>query len=234
MQLADLFQHLYKGLIVSCQALPGEPLHGEGHMAAMAGAAIAGGAVAIRANGPEDISGIRKVVEVPIIGLFKADLPGYAVRITPTLEHALQVAEAGADVIALDCTFRPHPDGSLEELIRQIHLRTQLPILADISTLEEGLWSADHGAEMVGTTLSGYTDHSIRQDEPDLELLEQLVTTLKPKGIPVISEGHISTPEQARQALDLGAHAVVVGSAITRPQWITRRFVDAIQEATKI
>jgi N-acylglucosamine-6-phosphate 2-epimerase len=231
MNLSDLIHRLHAGLIVSCQALPGEPLFGAGHMAAMARAAVSAGAVGIRANGAEDIAAIRLAVDVPIIGLFKVDLPGFEVRITPTLEHALQVAAAGADLVAIDATLRPHPAGSLEKLIEQIHHRTGLPLLADVSTLQEGLAAAACGVEFVATTLSGYTTYSPAQPEPDFALLGQLVAALGPQKIPVIAEGRIAMPEQAAHALALGAHAVVVGSAITRPQWITARFVEALQKA---
>lgn len=231
MDLSALMRRLHGGLIVSCQALPGEPFFGAGHMAAMARAVVTAGAVAIRANSPADIAAIRLAVEVPIIGLFKVDLPGFDVRITPTLEHAVQVAGAGADLIAIDATLRPHPGGSLDELIEQIRHRTGLPVLADISTLDEGLAAAAWGAQFVATTLSGYAADSPAQPGPDFALLEQLVAALRPQNIPVIAEGRIETPEQATQALALGAHAVVVGSAITRPQWITARFVDALKKA---
>jgi N-acylglucosamine-6-phosphate 2-epimerase len=225
-----LIDCLHTGLIVSCQALPDEPLFGAGHMAAMARAAVSAGAVAIRANSPIDIAAIRSAVTVPIIGLFKEDLPGFDVRITPTLEHALQVAAAGADMIAIDATQRPHPADKVDELIHQIQLHTGLPVLADVSTLAEGL-AAACGAGFVSTTLSGYTAYSPDLPEPDFELLEQLVAALRPQKVPVIAEGRIATPEQAVRALALGAHAVVVGSAITRPQWITARFMDAIRKA---
>jgi N-acylglucosamine-6-phosphate 2-epimerase len=231
MDLLKLTQRLQAGLIVSCQASPGEPLFGAGHMAAMARAAVSAGAVGIRANGAEDIAAIRAEMDVPIIGLYKVDLPGFEVRITPTLEHALLVAGAGADLIAIDATLRPHPDGSMKELIEQIHRRSGLPVLADVSTLDEGLAAAACGAEFVATTLSGYTADSPTPIGPDFTLLMQLVAALGPLDIPVIAEGRIATPEQATQALALGAHAVVVGSAITRPQWITARFVEALQKA---
>lgn len=223
MQLSSLLAKLSHGLIVSCQALPDEPLYGAGHMAAMARAAAMGGAVAIRANSPADIAAIRAAVTLPIIGLYKADLPGFEVRITPTLDHAREIAEAGADLIALDATFRPHPGGlTAAELIARVREATGRPVLADISTLEEGLAAAQAGAEVVATTLSGYTDYSPDQTEPDFELIRQLAPALS---TPLIAEGRITTPEQAAQALALGAHAVVVGSAITRPQEITERFV---------
>ncbi len=230
MDLSSLIDYLKDGLIVSCQALSDEPLFGSGHMAAMARAAVQAGAVAIRANGPEDIASIRAEVKVPIIGLFKVDLPGFEVRITPTIQEAIEVAAAGAEIIAVDATARPHPEGSAADLISQVHRRIGRPVLADVSTLEEGFAAAAAGAEFVATTLSGYTRSSPIQTGPDFVLLGQLVKVLPPRGIPVIAEGRISTPEEALKTLELGAHAVVVGSAITRPQWIAARFVETIQK----
>jgi N-acylglucosamine-6-phosphate 2-epimerase len=229
MELQALIDHMQAGLIVSCQALRDEPLYGSVHMAAMARAAVSAGAVAVRANGPEDIAAIRAAVQVPIIGLYKVDLPGFEVRITPTLEHALQIASAGADLVAIDATHRTHPNESVAELIEGIRHRTGLPVLADVSTLQEGLDAVAAGADFVSTTLSGYTAYSPAQTGPDFELLTQLVQTFRPQTLPVIAEGRVARPEQARQALDLGAHAVVVGSAITRPQWIATQFVQAIR-----
>jgi N-acylglucosamine-6-phosphate 2-epimerase len=232
MDTSTLVGCLRGGLIVSCQALADEPLYGAQHMAAIARAAVAGGALAIRANGTNDIAAIREAVKIPIIGLYKEDIPGFEVRITPTLQHAEQVAQAGADMIAFDATSRIHPGGlSVEEMIAAIHRQTGKPVLADISTLAEGLAAARAGADFVATTLSGYTTYSPSQAGPDFVLLEQLATQLQRLGVPVIAEGRISTPEQAGQALALGAHAVVVGSAITRPQWITAQFAAAIQRA---
>jgi N-acylglucosamine-6-phosphate 2-epimerase len=219
------------GLIVSCQALPDEPLFGAQHMAVMARAAFLGGAVGIRANSPEDIAAIRKSVNLPIIGLFKEDIPPYEVRITPTFEHAEKIAQAGADVIAFDATRRTRPGNvTVEEMIGQIHQRTGKPVLADVSTLDEGLAAAHRGADLVATTLSGYTSYSPSQPGPDFTLLEQLAVQLNPAGIPVIAEGRIASPQEAVEALRRGAYAVVVGSAITRPQWITAQFASAIKE----
>jgi N-acylglucosamine-6-phosphate 2-epimerase len=222
-----LLERLHGRLIVSCQALEDEPLFGAEIMARMALAAVQGGAAGIRANTPVDIAAIRRILpQVPVIGLYKQDLPGYEVRITPTLAHALALAEAGCDIIALDATARPHPEGSAAGLIRQVKQATGRPVLADISTLEEGLAAEEAGADMVGTTLSGYTAYSSAQEEPDLALVEILAKQLT---VPVIAEGRIATPAQAGQALQAGAFAVVVGGAITRPQWITRQFVKGLE-----
>jgi N-acylglucosamine-6-phosphate 2-epimerase len=230
MSLALLIDNLRGGLIVSCQAQPDEPLFGAQHMAAMARAALAGGAIAIRANGPEDIAAIRKVVNLPILGLFKEDMPGYEVRITPTIEHAEKIATAGADIIAIDATSRPHPGNfSVKQIIERIHGKSGKPVLADVSTLEEGLAAVESGADFVATTLSGYTAYSPSLTGPDFSLIEQLVRRISPLGVPIIAEGRISTPEQAAHALTLGAHAVVVGGAITRPQWITAQFSSALK-----
>ncbi len=221
-----LLKRLDGKLIVSCQALEGEPLFGSEIMARLGLAAIQGGAAGIRANTPADIAAIRRVLpEVPIIGLYKIDLPGYEVRITPTLRHAQELAEAGCDIIALDATRRPHPEGSAADLIRQVKQATALPVLADISTWEEGLAAQQAGADMVGTTLSGYTAYSPAQEEPDLVLVAVLAKKLT---VPVIAEGRITTPAQAGKALQVGAFAVVVGGAITRPHWITQQFVKGL------
>jgi N-acylglucosamine-6-phosphate 2-epimerase len=223
MDNSNLILSLKGGLIVSCQAGPDEPLHGSGHMAVMARAATAGGAVGIRANGPADIAAIRAAVELPIIGIYKDDIEGFEVRITPSLGHARLVAQAGAHLIAIDATLRPHPDQlATPERIRILQAETGCPVMADISTFEEGLAAEAAGADLVATTLSGYTAGSPQHEGPDFELLRRLVDRLK---IPVVAEGRIATPEQAVQALELGAFAVVVGSAITRPQWITAQFV---------
>lgn len=222
MPFSTLFARLQGGLIVSCQALEDEPLHGASIMAAMSRAAVQGGAVGIRANSPADIVAIRSAVTVPIIGLYKEILPGVPVFITPTIQHAQAVASAGADIIALDATHRLRPDAvDAPGLIRMVKAITGKPVLADVATFEEGQAAWQSGADAVSTTLSGYTEDSPKQSAPDFTLLRSLVSELP---IPVIAEGRISTPEQAAHALELGAFAVVVGSAITRPQWITRQF----------
>jgi putative N-acetylmannosamine-6-phosphate epimerase len=218
------------GLIVSCQALPGEPLHGADIMARMALAAWKGGAVGIRANGPDDIRAIRAAVPLPIIGILKDGDSG--VYITPTFKHAQLVVEAGADVVALDATGRPRPDGSLlAELIERIHSECGKPVMADVSTLEEALAAEQAGADFVAPTLSGYTPYSRQLAGPDFELLRAMANALK---TPILAEGRITTPEDARMALVCGALAVVVGSAITRPQEITARFADQLRDLRQI
>ncbi len=223
---ADAFLAAVKGkLIVSCQALEDEPLHGAQIMARMAVAAEIGGAAAIRANSPADIRAIKQAVDLPVIGLYKQGDSG--VYITPTFEAAAEIAAAGADVIALDCTNRPRPDGvSLVNLLGRIQRELGLPTFADVASLPEAQAAAAAGAAMAGPTLAGYTDARPTPDGPDFELLAKMIKQLP---IPVIAEGRVNSPEQARRALDLGAWAVVVGSAITRPRAITARFVRALQ-----
>lgn len=212
-------------LIVSCQALPDEPLHGPEIMVRMALAAQQGGAAAIRANSPADIRAIRVTVSLPIIGLDKDGDGG--VYITPTLAHARAVAAAGADVIALDATQHPRPDDSIiASLIPAIKEDTGKLVLADVATLREGLAAQAAGADFVAPTLSGYTDDSPKLEGPDFALLRVLAEQL---AVPVIAEGRIHTPAQARQALECGALAVCVGSAITRPQLITATFAKALE-----
>ncbi len=224
--LSTFLKRVRGGLIVSCQALEDEPLHGSAIMARMALAAQQGGAVGIRANGPDDIRAIRHAVPLPIIGLYKDGREG--VYITPTFAHARAVAQAGADVIAIDATARPRPGGeTLADLIHRIHSELNRPIMADVSTLEEAQAAADCGADLVGPTLAGYTPYSPPADDP-ISLLRAIVQA---PPVPVIAEGRIHTPEQARAALAAGALAVVVGSAITRPQWITARFAEAVASA---
>jgi N-acylglucosamine-6-phosphate 2-epimerase len=223
----QLISALRGRLIVSCQAPEGTPLHGSSFMAAMARAAQIGGAVGIRANGPDDIRAIKAAVPLPIIGIYKIRDPEFEPYITPTFEAAKEIADAGADIIALDATLRPHPRNlSAAELIAQIKT-LGLPVMADISTLEEGVSAADAGADIVATTMSGYTPYSRQSDEPDFALIQDLIASIK---VPVIAEGRIQTPEQARQAIDLGAHAVVVGTAITRPDVITKRYAEALRD----
>ncbi len=220
-------QRLKGGLIVSCQAAEGTPLHGPTFMAAMARAAEIGGAVGIRANGPADIKAIKEAVSIPVIGIHKIRYPGYEPYITPTSSAAKDIAGAGADIIAVDATLRLHPmERSAADLIAEIKT-LGLPVMADISTLEEGVAAAGAGADIVATTMSGYTPYSRQSGQPDFALIEELAQAVK---IPIIAEGKIRTPEQAKKAIDLGAYAVVVGTAITRPDVVTGRFVNALSK----
>ena len=225
-------ERLRGGLIVSCQAPEGEPLHGPRFMAEMAKAAWLGGAVGIRANSGADIRAIRQVVPLPIIGIVKRRYPDSPVYITPTLAEAEEAVQAGADVLALDATNRRRPAGvTLGELVEDIRARWAVPLMADVGSVEEGVTAARLGFNLVATTLVGYTDdHPPLGYGPDFDLIAQMVDEVTGRlGVPVIVEGHIWEPEQARRCLDLGAFAVVVGSAITRPQLITRRFVEALR-----
>lgn len=224
--LQTILTQIRGGLIVSCQALAHEPLYGAEIMARMAVAAQQGGAVAIRANTPVDIQAIHAAVDLPIIGLYKDDIPGYPVYITPTLDHARQVAAAGAAIIAIDATARPRPQpGSLADFIAAIHAQTGCLVLADIATYAEGIAAQAAGADLISTTMSGYTDDSPKLPGPDLALVKALATVLT---VPLLAEGRFKLPAEVNQALACGATAVVVGGAITRPQQITRWFVDAL------
>ncbi|WP_169082298.1 N-acetylmannosamine-6-phosphate 2-epimerase [Paenibacillus sp. PL91] len=222
-RLNDIFP--MKGLIVSCQALEHEPLHGGDAMAKMARAAVSAGAIGIRTNGVPDIVAIKQEVDVPVIGLIKRDIPGSAIFITPTLEEVKAIVNAKADIVALDVTNR---EGRLETVKTWIDYAHEqgAAVMADISTLEEGLAAEELGADFIGTTLSGYTPYSTQQEAPDFELLEQLC---KAVNVPIVAEGRIWTPEDAAKAMNIGAAYVVVGSAITRPQLITARYVSALR-----
>lgn len=223
----NILESLHLGLIVSCQALPNEPLHGPEIMARMAVAAAQGGAAAIRANGAADVRAIKQAVALPVIGIVKRNYPDSDVYITPTLREIEELLEAGADIIAFDGTRQTRPEHCTLEQIIDLLKASPAASMADISTLEEALYAESLGVSCVSTTLSGYTPYSRQQEGPNLELLEQAARQLK---IPVIAEGRISQPAQVEAALELGAYAVVVGSAITRPQLITRPFAEAARK----
>jgi putative N-acetylmannosamine-6-phosphate epimerase len=217
---------LPRGLIVSCQAPRDDPLNAPSIMAAFAEAAAAGGAVAIRANGVADIRAIKERVALPVLGLFKADLDGSPVRITPTRDHARAIADAGADVIAIDATDRMRlPNESFGALVETIVGELGLAVCADVATLAEGSSAAALGAAYVATTLAGYTDETSDVVLPHLELVTTLASTVP---VPVLAEGGIVTPQHALEAMERGAYAVVVGTAITRPEVMTRRFASRL------
>lgn len=218
-----MIKQLRGSLIVSCQAQPHEPLYGL--MDRMALAAIQGGARGIRTEG-EDIARIRAVTELPIIGLTKTHYEGFEPYITPTLTEVDRVIELGADIVAVDCTNRPRPDGSsIREAIQRVQAAEKC-FMADISTLNEGLAAIEMGADCVSTTLSGYTPYTEPLDEPDWQLLENLLKETERTKTPVILEGRVWEPSQARRALQCGAWAVVVGSAITRPWLVVERYIQ--------
>ena len=223
----DPIERIRGGLIVSCQAREDSPLCGPTFMTAMARCAEIGGAVGIRANTPPNIWAIKDAVRIPVIGIYKIVCTDSEAYITPTFEAAMEIAEAGADIIAVDATLRPHAKGlSAGELIAQIR-KLRLPVMADVSTLEEGVAAEQAGADIVATTMSGYTSYSRQLDGPDFQLISELVQSVR---VPIIAEGRIWTPDEARKAIDLGAHAVVVGTAITRPEIIAERFAEALTE----
>ncbi|MEV6744769.1 N-acetylmannosamine-6-phosphate 2-epimerase [Streptomyces sp. NPDC088394] len=223
MTAQELTDALRGKLIVSCQAPPGDPMRETGTLVRLARSAVAGGGAAIRANEPEVVAAIAGAVDLPVIGLWKDGDVG--VYITPTVRHALALAEAGADVVAADATDRPRPDGStFAELVAAVHGAGAL-VMADVSTLAEGITAAAQGADFVSTTLSGYVPGPPEQPGPDLGLVAALAAAID---VPVVAEGRINTPEDAAEALARGAHSVVVGTAITAPTALTARFVAAI------
>ena len=225
------------GLIASCQASEGEPLCAPQHILALALSALNGGAIALRLEGDDNIKMVRESksvpAKIPLIGLIKSTLIDPKDRlskayITSTFEEAKRIADAGADIVALDATGRERPDGhSVKQMIERIHSELGKAVWADCARFEEGMAAAEAGADIVSTTLFGYTAETSSEIElgPALDMLSQLLAHLK---VPVILEGRIWYPQELTAAFERGAYAVVVGSAITRPQLITERFVKAI------
>lgn len=217
-------------LIVSCQALPHEPLHSSFIMGRMALAAKEGGAYGIRANTREDIAEIRTQVDLPIIGIVKRDYEDSKIYITPTMREIEELMEVKPEIIALDATADIRPGGrTLDEFYREI--REAYPdqlLMADCSTVEEAIHADELGFDFIGTTLVGYTDQSrdLRIESDDFEIIRRIVAGVTHR---VIAEGNINTPEKAKRVIELGAFSVVVGSIITRPQLITRSFAEALK-----
>ena len=224
----EIIEALQDEVIVSCQALPEEPLHSSFIMGRMAYAAYLGGARGIRANSVEDIREIKKTVDLPIIGIIKKVYEGCDVFITPTLAEVHALFEEGVDIIALDATNRTRPDGM--NIIEAFPIiRSKYPkqlFMADCSTYEEVKTAVDLGFDFVGTTLSGYTSYTKGRNLPDLELIERITNDFD---TPVIAEGGISSPQELKDVFDKGVFCAVVGSAITRPMEITKRFMSAVK-----
>jgi len=210
---SNVIQTLCQGLIVSCQAPVDSPLHEPTVIAAIAQAAVNQGGVGVRIDTPTHISAVRQRSLAPMIGLWKQQVAGYEVYITPQFHHAAAIARAGADIIAIDATLRNRPDGeTVATLIERIHAELGKPVMADVDTMDAAIAAEAAGADLVSTTLYGYTARTNHLSPPSFEFLTQLIKHLK---IPTICEGGISSPQMARHALDLGAYAVVVGTAIT-------------------
>lgn len=223
-------QALQKGLIVSCQAPADSPLHEPLVIAAIALAAVNQGAVGVRIDTPAHVQAVRQLVSVPIIGLWKQQIPGFEVYITPQFEQARAIAAAGADLIAIDATLRERPGGeTVAGLIAQIHQELGKPVMADVDTLEAAIAAAEAGADVIGTTLYGYTEATRHLSPPGFDLLQQLAAQLK---TPLFCEGGIASPQMARQAIDLGADAVVVGTAITGIDAQVKHYHSVLTAAT--
>ena len=230
MKKEELFEQLKGKIIVSCQAVPGEPLYVEEKsiMYLMARAAKQAGTPAIRTSSIRDVIAIKEETGLPVIGLIKIKYEGFESYITPNMKEVDELAAAGSDVIAFDCTAQKRGDGkTIDEFIAEVRKKYPDAILmADISTYEEGINAWRLGVDMVGTTMSGYTAHSPKTDGPDYELVKRLSAEVD---IPVIGEGRVHSPEQAVELLYAGAFAVVVGGAITRPLEIAQRFIKAVE-----
>ena len=230
MKKEELFEQLKGKIIVSCQAVPGEPLYVEEKsiMYLMARAAKQAGTPAIRTSSIRDVIAIKEETGLPVIGLIKIKYEGFESYITPTMKEVDELAAAGSDVIAFDCTAQKRGDGkTIDEFIAEVRKKYPDAILmAVISTYAEGINAWRLGVDMVGTTMSGYTAHSPKTDGPDYELVKRLSAEVD---IPVIGEGRVHSPEQAVEMLNAGAFAVVVGGAITRPLEIAQRFIKAVE-----
>ncbi len=225
----EILEQIKGGLIVSCQALPTEPLYDSYIMSKMAWAAYLGGAVGIRANTVVDIKAIKEKVDLPVIGIIKKDYDDSDVYITPTMEEVDALVEVGCEIIAVDATNRLRPGGvTFEEFFKEVRAKypNQL-FMADTSCFEEGKLAAELGIDLVGTTMAGYTPYTKGRKLPDVELIEKYVKELD---VPVIAEGGIWVPQDLKDVYKAGAFSAVCGTAITRPMDITKRFVKALGE----
>ena len=234
MRTEDRIKALKGQLIVSCQALPQEPLHSSFIMGRMARAAKEGGAAGIRANTKEDIKEIQEVTGLPIIGIVKRDYPDSAVYITPTMKEIEELMEVKPEIVAIDATGALRPGNvTLADFFHQIKEKyPEQKLMADCSTIEESLFADELGFDFIGTTMVGYTPQSkgLKIEENDFEILR---TILKKVKHPVIAEGNVNSPEKAKRVIELGSYAVVVGSSITRPQLITKGYAEAVNSVEK-
>lgn len=225
-----MVREIKKHLIVSCQALEDEPLHSSFIMSRMAVAAMQGGAKGIRANSIEDIEAIKKAVPLPVIGIIKRDYKDSDVYITPTYEDVDHLVQVGCDIIAMDATISMRPGCiSLDTFFKKVKEKYPKQLfMADCSTVEEAVHADELGFDFIGTTLVGYTSQS-KGDQINADDFKIIRDILKQVKHPVIAEGNIDTPQKAKRVLELGCYSVVVGSIITRPQIITKRFTDVIE-----
>lgn len=221
-------EHLKSGLIVSCQSPVDSPLNHPTIIAAMAKASVNQGAVGIRVDTPSHVQEVRKQLpNIPIIGLWKRQYPDTEVYITPLFEDAVPIAQADADIIAIDGTSRTRPNSeTLTQIIEQIKTKLNKLVMADVDTIENAIASQKAGADIIGTTLYGYTQETKHLTPPGYELLIEMVKQLS---VPIICEGGIATPDEAREALDLGAYSVVVGTALTGIDLKVKSFYNALQ-----
>ena len=230
----DRIKALKGQLIVSCQALPQEPLHSSFIMGRMARAAKEGGAAGIRANTKEDIKEIQEVTGLPIIGIVKRDYPDSAVYITPTMKELKELMEVKPEIVAIDATGALRPGNvTLADFFHQIKEKyPEQKLMADCSTIEEALFADELGFDFIGTTMVGYTPQSkgLKIEENDFEILRTILEKVKH---PVIAEGNVNSPEKAKRVIELGSYAVVVGSSITRPQLITKGYAEAVNSVEK-
>lgn len=234
MEAEERIKTLKGKLIVSCQALPQEPLHSSFIMGRMARAAKEGGAAGIRANTKEDIKEIQEVTGLPIIGIVKRDYPDSAVYITPTMKEIKELMEVKPEIVAIDSTGALRPGNvTLADFFHQIKEKyPEQKLMADCSTIEEALFADELGFDFIGTTMVGYTPQSkgLKIEENDFEILRTILEKVKH---PVIAEGNVNSPEKAKRVIELGSYAVVVGSSITRPQLITKGYAEAVNSVEK-
>lgn len=230
-EIHPTIQKLHKGLIVSCQALPGEPLYREegGLMVLMAKAAIEAGAVGLRAQGVTDIKQIKAAFDAPVIGIIKKNYEGFSSYITTTMAEVDALVEAKSDIIAIDATEQDRADDStINEFVRAVKAKypNQL-LMADVATLEEGLNAAELGFDLIGTTMNGYTRNTREQTEPNFDLMRQLV---EQTNVPIVAEGKLHSPHDLEQAYAAGVYTAVIGGAITRPYEIAKRFMAVLPQ----